>query len=501
MCKTFFMPSGMRIIEKRAINMPMLVKVIGWLLLIEGAFMIVPAIVALAYSEPDWIAFGASSLLTLGVGYSFNHFIRPERTSMGKRDGFLLTALVWVVFSIFGMLPFLICSSRLGVTDAFFEAMSGFTTTGFSVYPQPDDLSHGVNLWRGMMQWIGGLGIILFTLAVLPMLDHSGGMQMFNAEVTGITHDKIRPRISQTAKSLWMVYILLTLACALMLWMGPMSLFDSVCHAMGTVSTGGFTTKADGPAYWESTYVYLVITAFMFLGGANFSLIFFCSIGKFFKAKENVTMRAYVAIIFVMLLAFIVFIAIKSSVNSWKDISVYPLFQIVGVMTSTGYCAPTMHLWGSWASALFLPLAFFGACAGSTSGGAKIDRLIVLFKYLRNTIKKALQPNSITTVKIDGKVLPPDTVEKTIAFLSLYCAVIGIGGILISCLGSPTTDAFFSAFSAVTNLGMTAGTIDIGSGISGITSGGRWVLAAVMLIGRLEVFTVLILFNPNFWHR
>lgn len=483
------------------INLPMLVKVIGWLLMIESAFMVIPAIVSLAYAEPDWIAFAASSILTLGVGYALNHFIKPERRPMGKREGFLLTALVWVVFSAFGMLPFLICSSRLSVTDAFFEAMAGFTTTGFSVFPHPEALSHGVNLWRGMMQWIGGLGIILFTLAVLPMLDHSGGMQMFNAEVTGITHDKIRPRISQTAKSLWMVYVILTVLCAALLWMGPMSFFDSICHAMGTVSTGGFTTKADGPAYWGSDYVYMVITAFMFLGGANFSLIYFCAIGKFFKAKENVTMRAYVSIILAMLAVFVVFIAFTTNVYSWEEISIYPLFQIVGIMTSTGYCAPTLHAWGSWAPALFVPLAFFGACAGSTAGGAKIDRLIVLSKYLRNTIKKALQPNNITTVKIDGKVLSADTVEKTVAFISLYCAVIGAGGILISCLGAPMVDGFYAAFSAVTNLGMTADAMDIGAGLGDITSPGRWVLASLMLTGRLEVFTVLILFNPNFWHR
>lgn len=479
----------------------MLAKVVGWLLMIEAAFMAVPSIVSLAYGEADWIAFAVSCLLILGVGYSLNHFIHPSHTPMGKREGFLLTAMVWVVFSVFGALPFLICSSRLDFTDAFFEAMAGFTTTGFTVYPDSDSLSHGVNLWRSMMQWIGGLGIILFTLAVLPMLDHSGGMQMFNAEVTGITHDKIRPRISQTAKSLWMVYIGLTLACAFMLWIGPMSLFDSVCHAFGTVSTGGFTTKSAGPAYWGSDYVYLVITAFMFLGGANFSLIYFCTIGKFYKAKENVIMRAYVSVILAMLMMFIVFISFKSRVNNWEDISIFPLFQIIGIMTSTGYCAPTLPLWGSWAAALFIPLAFFGACAGSTSGGAKIDRLIVLGKYLRNTVKKALQPNNITTVKIDGKVLPQETVDKTIAFLSLYCAVIAGGGILIACLGSTVVDAFYSSFSAVTNLGMTADSMGIGSGLEAIDGLGRWVLAALMLVGRLEIFTVLILFNPNFWHR
>lgn len=491
----------MKASEKRMINMPMLVKVIGWLLMIEAAFMVVPALVSLGYGEADWVAFGVSALLTVGVGYSLNHFIHPERKPMGKREGFLLTALVWVVFSVFGMLPFLVCSDRLGISDAFFEAMAGFTTTGFAVYPDPDNLSHGINLWRSMMQWIGGLGIILFTLAVLPMLDHSGGMQMFNAEVTGITHDKIRPRISQTAKSLWMVYFGLTLACVLLLWLGPMSLFDSVCHAMGTVSTGGFTTKSAGPAYWGSDYVYFVLTAFMFLGGANFSLIFFCAIGKFYKAKENFTMRAYVGIVLCMFLVFAVFIALHGRIERWEDVTIYPLFQILGIMTSTGYIAPTMHLWGAWAAALFVPLAFFGACAGSTSGGAKIDRLIVLAKYLRNTIKKALQPNNITTVKIDGKILSPDIVDKTVAFVSLYCAVMAIGGILIACFGSTVDNAFFSSFSAVSNLGMTADSFGIGDGLEGINSCGRWVLSGLMLIGRLEIFTVLILFNPNFWHR
>ncbi len=495
----------MRVLYRQSINgtinMPMLVKVIGWLLMIEAGFMAVPTIVTLVYEEADWMAFLASTLLTAGVGYALNHFIRPERTSMGKREGFLLTALVWVVFSAFGMLPFLICSTRMGITDAFFEAMAGFTTTGFSVFPHPDELSHGIKLWQGMMQWIGGLGIILFTLAVLPMLDHSGGMQMFNAEVTGITHDKIRPRISQTAKSLWIVYITLTVACAALLWLGPMSLFDSICHAMGTVSTGGFSTQPAGLAYWDSTYVYVVITAFMFLGGANFSLIFFCAIGKFYKAKDNVTMRAYVGIIMTMLLAFVIFITFTSIVSTWQDITIYPLFEIVSVMTSTGYCLPVVHLWGSWATALFVPLAFFGACAGSTSGGAKIDRLIVMGKYLRNTIKKALQPNSITTVKIDGKILPTDVVEKTIAFLSLYCAVISAGGIVIACLGAPMVDGFYAAFSGVTNLGMTADSLDIGAGMPAVTPAGRWVLSVLMLIGRLEVFTVLIIFTPKFWHR
>ncbi|MDE6331691.1 MAG: TrkH family potassium uptake protein, partial [Muribaculaceae bacterium] len=260
----------MRHIERHVINIPVLLRVVGWLLLIETLFMLVPLSTCLYFHEADWLCFAASCGVTLVTGLCLTRLIRPSHNHMGKREGFLLTALVWVVFSVFGMLPFIFCTTPISVTDAFFEAMSGFTTTGASVLDSISHMSHGIHMWRALMQWIGGMGIILFTLAVIPMLNHSGGMQMFNAEVTGITHDKLRPRISQTAKSLWMIYISLTAILIILLWIGPMTGFESICHAFGAISTGGFSTAEESLEAWNSVYVKVVITVFMFLGGVNF---------------------------------------------------------------------------------------------------------------------------------------------------------------------------------------------------------------------------------------
>ena len=218
-------------VRPKIVNTKMLLRIMGWLLIIEGVFMFIPGIVSFCLDEKDWWAFAAPATGTALFGLYLSRRFKPKSMHMGKRDGLLLTALVWVIFSFFGLIPFLLCAHKLSFSDAFFEAMSGFTTTGASVITSVGDMSHGVHLWRAMMQWIGGMGIILFTVALIPMLNHSGGMQMFNAEVTGITHDKIRPRISQTAKMLWLIYIGLTAILIFLLWLGPMSLFVSVCHA------------------------------------------------------------------------------------------------------------------------------------------------------------------------------------------------------------------------------------------------------------------------------
>ena len=271
----------------------MLLRVLGWLLLIEAIFMLLPLITCLLYNENDLFSFLISVGVTLAAGLIMTFCIKPSYTSMAKREGFLLTALVWVVFSLFGMLPFMLCSTPLSMTDAFFETMSGFSTTGATVYQSVDGLSHGINMWRCLTQWIGGMGIILFTLAVLPMLNHSGGMQMFNAEVTGITHEKLRPRISQTAKGLWAIYFILTVVIFFLLWIGPMDFFDSLCHAFSTMSTGGFSTRNDSIAYWDSNYVKIVVTVFMFLGGVNFALIFRAMHGDIKSLYRNDTFMSY----------------------------------------------------------------------------------------------------------------------------------------------------------------------------------------------------------------
>ena len=487
--------------ENHRINFPMLFKILGWLLMIESACMFIPAAVAYFYGESDWIALGASAVFTFVVGFVLDHWINPDKSLMAKREGFLLTATVWVVFSLFGMLPFLFCSTPLGVVDAFFEAMAGFTTTGCSAYADIDKLSHGINIWRALMQWVGGMGIIIFTLAVIPMLNHSGGMQMFSAEVTGITTEKIRPRISQTAKTLWGIYTMLTIACFLLLWAGPMSFFDSICHAFGVVSTGGFSTHTESLHFWNSAYIDLVVTAFMLLGGTNFALIYFASLGKFKQIRENGTLKAYINFILFYYVVFVLVVIIRGEAHGPLTALVFPLFQVVSAMTSTGYLIPNFWLLGQFACALMLAMMFFGGCAGSTSGGAKIDRLVVVLKYLRNSLKRAFEPNKITIVKFDGRILPPDTVSRTIAFVCFYLIILLTGGLMLTMFDIPVFDSLLASLSCMSNSGLGYDLVMSDIGDAGSLWGVKLILSMLMLIGRLEVFTVLVLFLPNFWRK
>lgn len=482
------------------VNFPMLLKVLGWLLIIESMFMTVPMLTCAIYKEHDFWAFLIALAVTLGTGLSMTFFIRPSHSSMAKREGFLLTALVWVVFSFFGLIPFMLCDTPLRFTDAFFETMSGFTTTGSSIYTDIDSLSHGINIWRCLTQWLGGMGIILFTLAVLPMLNHSGGMQMFNAEVTGITHEKLRPRISQTAKSLWMIYFVLTAMVCVLLWIGPMDLFDSVCHAFSTMSTGGFSTRTESIGAWESDYVKIVLTVFMFLGGVNFALIFRASHGDWKSLRRNDTFMTYLKIIVISYIAILLVICSTGAAFNLSKFIIDPLFQIVTTITSTGLTVEDFESLGSFVIAILLVLMFFGACAGSTSGGAKIDRLLFLLKNTNNELYRSLHPNSIRSVRINGTIVSPDIVEKVIAFLCIYVMVITVGGIVLSACGMTLVDAFFNSFSCVSNTGLVSDTGNTG-GLPVIPDICKWVLAMLMLIGRLELFTVLILFTRAFWDK
>lgn len=482
------------------VNFPMLLRVLGWLLIIESIFMTVPLLTCAIYEEHDFWAFLISMGVTLSTGVLMTFCIRPSSSSMAKREGFLLTALVWVVFSFFGLIPFTLCSTPLDFTDAFFETMSGFSTTGASIYPDIDSLSHGINMWRCLTQWLGGMGIILFTLAVLPMLNHSGGMQMFNAEVTGITHEKLRPRISQTAKSLWMIYFVLTAIVCGLLWIGPMNFFESICHAFSTMSTGGFSTRTASIAAWDSDYIKIIVTIFMFLGGVNFALIFKAIHGDWKSLAKNDTFMAYIKIIILAYVAIVIVILRHSNDFSVSHLVINPLFQIVTTITSTGLTVDDFEKMGSFVMSILFILMFFGACAGSTSGGAKIDRLLFLLKNTNNELYRSLHPNAIRSVRINGSIISPDIVEKVIAFLCIYVMIITVGGIALTACGMSLVDAFFNSFSCVSNIGLVADTGNTG-GLSVIPDICKWILSALMLIGRLELFTVLILFTRAFWNK
>lgn len=484
------------------INIPAIVRVIGYLLIIEGGFLLIPMVACFIYHERDWLDFLFTALVTMGSGVALSTLIKPSTTFMGKRDGFLLTAMVWVVLSLFGMIPFMLMENRpLTVSDAFFESMSGFTTTGATVMVSIDHLGHGALLWRSLMQWIGGMGIILFTLAVVPMLNSSGGMQMFNAEVTGITHDKLRPRISQTAKGLWLIYAALTLTLGVLLRLGPMDTFESVCYAFSVMSTGGFSTTDAGLAVWDSDYIEAVVTVFMFLGGVSFTLLY-RAVNREFKAVwANDVFRVYVYIILGAYLIFVINILCLGSYTGLKSVTLDPLFQIVSMMSSTGFEVADFGTWGTFVLAITFVMMFFGACAGSTSGGAKLDRMIYMLKNCRNEIERCIHPNNILTVRVNGRVIPHDTVSKVVAFLCLYVLIILIGGVALTAMGMPLIDSFFSAFTCISNTGLSAGVTGYGGTFAIVPDAGKWLLSFIMLTGRLELFTVLLLFIPSFWHK
>lgn len=485
--------------SSQRINFPMVARVLGWLLLIEAVFMCVPTVTALVCHEAGALrAFGLPAIITAVVGAVCVKLIRPRRTDMGKREGFLLTALVWVVFSLFGMLPFMLApSTRLNLSQAFFEAMSGFTTTGSSLVADTDSLSCAVNVWHCLSQWIGGLGIIIFTLAVIPMFNTSSGMQMFSAEATGVTVDKIRPRISSTAKEMWGIYVALTLLLFILLWSGPMDGFTAACHAMATMSTGGFTTSSAGVSTWATPYVKIVLTVFMFIGGVNFALIFRSLHGQFATVLSNDSLKTFVRIILVCTVVTALCIVAAGRVESWQSVTIDPLFQVVSCVTSTGYALPQYLSWGPAAVCIGLMLTFSGGCAGSTSGGAKIDRLVYLFKYLSNQMRLILRPNAVCPVIINNRVVHSTTVNKVVAFLSIWVIVIVAGGLALSMLGVPLQTAFYCSLSAISNSGFES----FSSEFNLIPDAGLWIISAVMLIGRLEIFTVLVLFSRTFWHR
>lgn len=479
----------------------MLLRVIGWLLVTEAAIMTVAVVCGLLYRESDAVVQLLICMgITGGTGIGLMS-LRPRSREMGKREAILLTGLTWVILSLFGMLPFLISRTHLSVTDAFFETMSGFTTTGATVLDTLSDVPHCIILWRCLVQWIGGLGIILFTLAIVPMLNYTGGMQLFNAEVTGITHDKLRPRISFTAKGLWLVYIAFTLLCIALLCFSEMSFFDAVCYGLSTMSTGGFANSDMSLGDWNSLYIKIVVTVFMFLGGVNFSLVFHAVHGKVRSVLRNEVLRVYIAMIFLFYLLLVLNMVIQGIVHNVADVTIDPLFQAVSILTSTGLTEPDYSDWGPLAMVILVVMMIMGASAGSTSGGAKIDRFIILYKFLKNEFYRMMHPSAIRTVVLNGKGTPPAILQKTLAFLFLYVIVIIAGGVVLVLLGLPLTDSFFCSLSAISNTGLGTGITGFEGNYALVPDAGKWVLSFIMLVGRLELFTVLLIFTPLFWKR
>lgn len=479
----------------------MLLRTVGWLLMVLSGFMAIPMLATFVYKDSSSQPFILSMFITL-VCASGLMSLKPKSRDMGKREAIMLTALTWVILSMFGMLPFIFCCTHQSVTDAFFETMSGFTTTGASVLNTLEHVPHAILLWRCLLQWIGGLGIILFTLAVVPMLNNRGGMLMFNEEVTGITHDKLRPRVSNTAKTLWLIYISLTVACILLLWMSKMNFFEAVCHGLSTMSTGGFSTNDMSVRDWNSPYIIIILTIFMFIGGVNFNLIFATINGKQWKMPwHNDAFRWFSYTILAGYIIFSISLSVQGLVNSWEDVTIIPLFQSVSIFTSTGIVEPHFVAWGAVPYVILIIFMAIGGCAGSTSGGAKIDRFIILFRFLKNEMYRTMHPSAVKTVTFNERGISYVIVMKVLAFLALYFLVIIIGGLLLSIMGVPVDRSFFFSLSAISNAGVGSYMPDDASCFAILPDAAKWTLSLIMLTGRLELYTVLLLFTRAFWEK
>lgn len=487
--------------QKRAyVNLRMLLRVIGWLLMVLAGFMTFPLVTSFIYDDSLTMPMAISMGVTFAAAFSLMS-LRPKSHDMGKREAILLTSLIWVILSLFAMLPFLLYGTHPSVTDAFFETMSGFTTTGTSVLSSVSELPHSLLLWRCLLQWIGGLGIILFTLAVIPMLNNKGGMLMFNEEVTGITHDKIRPRVSNTAKSLWLIYTSLTLLCIVSLWLTKMNLFEAICHGLSTMSTGGFSTNDMHIHEWNSPYIIMILTVFMFIGGVNFNLIFAAVCGNAKKLFKNDAFIWFCIVIGIGYAVFVLSMWHNDLIHSWQDATITPLFQSVAVLSSTGIMVPDFVKWGPLAYLVLIIFMAIGGCAGSTSGGAKLDRFIILYRFLKNEMYCTMNPSAVKAVKFNGRGISFDRTMKVLAFIAIYFIVVLAGGTVIAMMGVPLAESFFYALSSISNCGIGVDVEGGGSCFALIPDAAKWILSFIMLTGRLELYTVLLLFTRSFWFK
>jgi len=481
------------------VNFKTILKILGSLLMIEGVFMLFAVPFSLYYGEDDLYPIITSASITLLVGAITAFFTRNSEKNIGKREGYIIVSLVWVVFSIFGSLPFLISNSIPSFTDAFFETMSGFTTTGASILNDIEALPHGILFWRSLTQWLGGMGIIVLSLAILPMLG-IGGMQLFVAEVPGPTPDKLHPKVKETAKRLWGIYMLYTGIEVVLLKIGGMSFFDALNHSLTTMATGGYSTKQDSIAYFTSPYIQYVIITFMFLAGTNFTLSYFAMHLKFSKIWKNEEFRFYLG--FTALFTLIIAITLAFFEDQGLEISFREsLFQVVSIMTTTGFVSADYLSWVHFTGIIIIVLMFFGGSAGSTGGGMKIIRIVMLIKNSYLELKRLIHPNAIIPVRLNNKAIQPAIVTNVLAFVVFYIIIVAISTVIMSAMGYNLDTSVGAVASSLGNIGPGIGDVGPVDNYANIIPFGKWFLAFLMLLGRLELFTVLILFSPSFWRK
>ena len=470
---------------------------VGFLLILEGIFMLLGIPFSIYYGDDDIyiLLFSGISISILGLVLFL--LTKDKDKEIRKREGYIVVSIGWIVTSVFGAIPFVIHGAIPSYTDAFFETMSGFTTTGASILNNIEELPHGLLFWRSVTQWLGGMGMIVLSLAILPILG-IGGMQLFVAEVPGPTKDKLHPRVRETAVRLWGIYLLLTLTEVLLLYLGGMTLFDSICHSFTTMATGGFSTKQASIAYYQSPFIHYVIIFFMFAAGVNFTLHYHLLHGRFSNLYKNEEFKFYATVILfwsISIAILLYFSGYGNSEESFRD----SLFQVVSMITTTGFVTADYELWGTLLLILFFLFLFSGGCAGSTGGSIKIVRHLLLIKNSLQELRRLIHPRAVIPVRYNNHSVPQDIISNILAFFLFYIFIFIMGSLIMAMLGLDFLSAIGSVATSLGNVGPAIGSVGPTDNFALIPDAGKWFLSFLMLLGRLELFTILVIFSPAFW--
>ena len=476
-------------------------RIFGLLLIIFSSALLPPAAVGLYFGDGAVLPFIEGFVLLLVTGFLLYLPVRKHKKELRLRDGFLVVVLFWGMLGIAGGLPLYLSGiNQISVTDAVFESISGLTTTGATVIVGLDDLPHSILFYRQELQWLGGMGIIVLAVAVLPMLG-IGGMQLFRAETPGPVKDnKLTPRITETAKALWYIYLGLTVACCLAYWAAGMSFFDAVAHAFSTVAIGGFSTHDASMGYFNSAAIELIAVVFMLASGVNFALHFTAFRNVSLKPyQRDAEFRTYISVLAVVSVITIGYLQATKTFESSTESIVEGLFQVVSIGTTTGFTTAEYYSWPGFLPVLLLYISFMGGCSGSTGGGIKVIRILLLVKQGVRELKRLIHPNAQIVVKIGRKPLPEKVIEAVWGFFAAYFAISALMILTLMATGLDQETAFSAVAACLNNLGPGLG--DVGQNFASINDFAKWTLCLAMLLGRLEIFTLLVLFTPGFWRK
>ena len=476
------------------------------MLVVTGLSMLIPTVISWSFSEPDLSGHLQSMIICIVVGIPFWLITRRSR-ALNSKDGFAIVSFAWLIVAFAGSLPFYLSGTIPNFTDAWFEAMSGVTTTGATIIGNPttlpnlpngiESMPHGILFWRSFLQWIGGMGIIVFTIAILPLLG-VGGVQLFKAEVPGPVADKIRPRVKETAKILWMVYVGFTFLQFLLLGFAGMPWFDSICHAFTTMPTGGFSTQNASIAAYSNPLIHYIIIFFMFIAGVNFTLHFRAITGNFKSYFKDYEFKVYFFILF-FATTFIFFNISYSELDLSHNTFRISLFQSLALMTGTGYANANYELWPFFSQLLLFFMMFFGAMGGSTSGGLKITRVILLIKYAASETRRMLHSRAIIPIRIGDRTISDDVIRNTLGFFLIYLSFFVMTALVLTALNFDFLSSLSAAASAIGNVGPAFGAFGPTDNYALLHPIGKWMMTFCMLLGRLEIFTIMVLFSRTFW--